>query len=178
MDFFFKTKSHAQKLIDFLNGSVPHRSKESKELVSHDTKNNSYNYKYTFYFEMPKICRDDLVIIPKRLAKEFGGVNSLGICYKVTTKIHMFDPITMKKYAINQHQYFNFEHEFNIIPFKENETKFYVHDIYRENQSFNTNTSINDIDIKFARVEVYREDDSSNLMVGTTHLGKILNHGD
>ena len=67
---------------------------------------------------MPKICRDDLVLIPKRLAKEFGGVNSIGICYKVTTKIHMFDPITMKKYCLNSNQYFNFENEIHIIPLK------------------------------------------------------------
>lgn len=136
MNFYFKSKSQAQKLIDFLNGAVPHKNKESKELVSHDTKNNSYNYKYTFYFEMPKICKDDLVILPKRLAKEVGGVNRLGICYKITTKIHMFDPITMHKYTLNSHQYFNFENEFEIIPFKGNETLFFVHDIYTENNNF------------------------------------------
>jgi len=55
------------------------------------------------YIEIPKICKDDLVILPQRLCKELGGVNSLGICYKVTNKLHMFDPITMQKYALNTH---------------------------------------------------------------------------
>lgn len=82
---------------------MPHVNKESKQLISHDTKNNSYNYKYTMYIEIPKICKDDLVILPQRLCKELGGVNSLGICYKVTNKLHMFDPITMQKYALNTH---------------------------------------------------------------------------
>lgn len=112
MNFYFKSKSNAMKLIDFLKGFIPHRFKESKELISHDTKNNHYNFKHTYYLEIPKICKDDLVLIPKKLIKELGGVNSLGLCYKITTKIHMFDPNTMKKYYLNSHQYFNYENDF------------------------------------------------------------------
>lgn len=67
MDFFFGSKPHALRFLDFLNGIVPHVNKESKELISHDTKNNTFNYKHTLYFEMPKICKDDLVILPKKL---------------------------------------------------------------------------------------------------------------
>lgn len=146
-------------------------------MVSHDSKSNNYNYKFTFLFEIPKICKDDLVIIPQKLLREFGGVNQIGVCYKITNKIHLFDPISMRKYNLNTHQYFNFENEFIIIPFKSNQTQFYITDIYRENDTFNQNTSIANIDIKFARVEVNRESDHSNL-VGTTHLGHILKHGD
>lgn len=177
MDFFFKNKSHAQKLIDFLNGQVPHSNKESKQLISQDTRNNSYNYKYTFYIEIPKICRNDIVILPMKLCTEFGGVNNLGICYKVTSKIHLFDPITMRKYAMNSHQYFNFENEITIIPFSGNETMFSVVSIYKEEQSFNQNTSLADIDVKFARVEVERDSDKKQFC-GSTHLGHILKHGD
>lgn len=71
----------------------------------------------------------------------------------------MFDPITMKKYALNTHQYFNFENEFNIIPYKGNETLFNIQDIYREDTTFNSNVSLANIDIKFARVEVTRDKD-------------------
>jgi nonsense-mediated mRNA decay protein 3 len=46
---------------------VPHKNKISKELVSHDTKNNTYNYKYTFYVEIPKINKDDIIVLPKKL---------------------------------------------------------------------------------------------------------------
>ncbi len=136
MDFFFSSKNHAQKLIDFLNSVIPHRNKESKQLVSHDTKSNNYNYKYTLYIEIPKICRNDIVIFPKHLCKEFGGVNQIGVCYKVSTVMHFFDPMTMRKYHMNKHQYFNNEHSFKIIPFKGNETLFYITDIYSENQKF------------------------------------------
>lgn len=102
----------------------------SKELVSHDTKNATYNYKYTFYVEIPKINKDDMVILPKKLLKENGGVNPLGICYRVGKQIYLYDPITMKKYSINSQQYFNFENEIGIIPQKGFESKFIVTDIY------------------------------------------------
>jgi nonsense-mediated mRNA decay protein 3 len=46
---------------------VPHKNKISKELVSHDTKNNTYNYKHTFYVEIPKINKDDIVVLPRKL---------------------------------------------------------------------------------------------------------------
>ena len=36
MDFFFKSKPDALKLVDFLNSMLPHINKESRELVSHD----------------------------------------------------------------------------------------------------------------------------------------------
>lgn len=89
----------------------------------------------------------------------------------------MFDPVTMKKYSINSNQYFNFENDFTIIPFKEHETFFTINDIYKEEVSFNQNISLADIDVKFARVDVSRDSDGKE-MCGTTHLGHILKHGD
>lgn len=79
---------------------------------------------------MPKICKNDLVILPKQLMKEFGGVNQMGVCYKITSVIHLFDPVNMRKYCVNKHQYFNYENDFRIIPFKGNETLFYITNIY------------------------------------------------
>ena len=177
MDFFFASKNHAQKLVEFLNQTVPHKNKESKQLVSHDTKSNNYNYKYTFFFEMPRICRYDLVILPKKLMKEFGGVNQVGVCYKITSVIHMFDPVNMRKYTLNKHQYFNNESEFTIIPFKGNETKFYITNIERDGQKFDQNTTIANIEARFARIELNRDSDHASFM-GITHLGHILKHGD
>lgn len=178
MDFFFRTKSHAQKLIDFLNGIVPHVARESKELVSHDTKNNSFNYKYTMYFEMPKICKDDIVLLPKKLCQQFGGVNTLAICYKVTSKIHFYDPVTLKRFEMNSVQYFNNEGDLTIIPFKTNESEFYVTDIYQDqNPSTTFNNSFADIQIRFAHVTV-RHAKTGREFTCTTHLGHILKHGD
>lgn len=178
MNFFFSCKNHAQRLLDFLNAAVPHSNKESKELISHDTNSNTYNYKYTFYFEMPKICKDDLVLMPKALCKEFGGVNSLAICYKVGTKIFLYDPISLRKFEMNVHQYFNYEPHISVIPFKNNETEFLVTDIYQDkDQSFSMNNTFADIQTRFAHVEVTRPGDNQSFCC-TTHLGHILKHGD
>ena len=178
MNFFFSCKNHAQKLVDFLNAAVPHINKESKELVSHDTNNNTYNYKYTFYFEMPKICKDDIVLLPKALCKEFGGVNSLAICYKVGTKVFLYDPISLRKYEMNVHQYFNYESQIGIIPFKNNETEFMVTDIYQDkDKTFDVNATFADIQARFAHVDLVRLSDMQPFTC-TTHLGHILKHGD
>ena len=126
---------------------------------------------------MPKICRYDLVVLPKKLTKEFGGVNQIGICFKVTNTIHLFDPITMRRYCMNTHQYFNYEHDITIIPFKGNETEFYITDIYTENQKFDVNTTMRGMDNKFARLDVKRSSDHKSFCT-STHLGHIFKHGD
>ena len=130
LDFFFSQRNHAQKLLDFFAGHVPHISKSSKELVSHDTKNATYNYKYTFYVEIPKVNKDDLVVLPPRLRKELGGVNPLGVCYRVGKQILLYDPITMRKYALGSHQYFNSESEIGVVPLQGFESRFTITDIY------------------------------------------------
>ena len=177
MDFMFAKKNEAQKLVDILNGSVPSKKKQSKELVSHDTKSQNYNYKYTFLFEIPKICKEDLILLPKKLCKEFGGVNTLGICYKISSCLYFYDPVSMRKYEMNAIQYFNYENLITIIPFKGNDTEYYITDIYFEDRKFNLNTSISNINTRFAYFEANRVNDHMNFN-GSTHLGHILKHGD
>lgn len=84
----------------------------------------------------------------------------------------------MRKYSINQNQYFNFEELIGIVPLKGNETTFNIMDIYKpEDKSFDANQTLANMDIKFAQVEVMR-DNSNEILCGTTHLGLILKHGD
>ena len=65
IDFQFKNKSHGNRLVDFIQGCVPSRFKEAKQLISQDLKNNTSNYKYTISMEIAPICKDDLVLLPK-----------------------------------------------------------------------------------------------------------------
>ena len=52
----------------------------SKQLISHDQKSNHYNYKHTFSVEIVPVCKDDLVMLPSRLAAEHGfGASQLGV---------------------------------------------------------------------------------------------------
>jgi nonsense-mediated mRNA decay protein 3 len=45
IDFFFNKESYAKKFLDFIKGQVPVRVCDSKQLFSHDTKSNDYNYR-------------------------------------------------------------------------------------------------------------------------------------
>ena len=57
VDFYFSSKSHALKFVDFLQTVVPVRFRHDKQLVSHNEQNSTYNYKYTFSVEIVPICK-------------------------------------------------------------------------------------------------------------------------
>ena len=43
---------------------VPCRFRSDKQLVSHDTHNNTYNYKYTFSVEIAPVCKVSILVKP------------------------------------------------------------------------------------------------------------------
>jgi hypothetical protein len=68
------------------------------------------------------------VIIPKRLCKEMGGCGQILFCYKITSNLHMIDPVSMKRVDMNATQYFHYEPEIIILSIKNNATEFMVMD--------------------------------------------------
>lgn len=69
MDCFFKNINTAHKFVDFIKASYPVSIKISKQLVSHNERDNTSNVKTTISVIISKICRDDLVRIPRKLSK-------------------------------------------------------------------------------------------------------------
>ena len=57
VDFFFSNRSHALKVVDFVQSVVPANCRDDKQLVSHNEHTATYNYKYTFSVEIVPICR-------------------------------------------------------------------------------------------------------------------------
>lgn len=57
VDFYFGSRAHACKFIDFLQSVVPLRYRHDKQLVSHTIHTSEYNYKYTFSAEIAPICK-------------------------------------------------------------------------------------------------------------------------
>lgn len=51
------------------------RTKGSEQLISNDTHSNTSNYKFTYSVEIVPICKDDLVVVPKPLAKSWGNIS-------------------------------------------------------------------------------------------------------
>ncbi|TFK65900.1 NMD3-domain-containing protein [Pluteus cervinus] len=96
LDFFYSQRSHALKMVEFLAGVVPVRSKASEQLLSADTHSNTANFKYTYSVEIAPICKDDLVCIPSKQARSFSNISPLTICIRVGSSVQLLDPSTLQ----------------------------------------------------------------------------------
>jgi nonsense-mediated mRNA decay protein 3 len=105
IDFFFSNWSHGVKFGEFISKVAPVKSRHDKQLVSHDSKSNNYNYKYTFSVEISPICREDLICLPPKVATSLGNLGPLVICNKVTSSIALLDPFTLRLCFLDADQY-------------------------------------------------------------------------
>ena len=96
LDFFFSARNHAEKFVDFLTSVAPVRTKKSQELISMDIHTSSKSYKFSYSVELVPICKDDLVALPIKLAKQVGNIAPLTLCYRVGTSINLVDPSTLQ----------------------------------------------------------------------------------
>ncbi|OCH92021.1 NMD3-domain-containing protein [Obba rivulosa] len=96
LDFFYSQRSHAIKMVEFLGGVVPVRSKASEQLLSTDTHTGTANFKYTYSVEIVPVCKDDLVCLPPKLARSLSNITPLGICSRVGNSLHILDPSTLQ----------------------------------------------------------------------------------
>ncbi|KAF8069178.1 NMD3 family-domain-containing protein [Lyophyllum atratum] len=96
LDFFYSSRSHALKMVEFLQGVVPVRSKSSEQIISSDIHTSTANFKYTYSVEIIPICKDDLVCIPPKQARQLSNISPLTICTRVGNSIHLLDPATLQ----------------------------------------------------------------------------------
>lgn len=96
LDFFFSARNQAEKFVDFLTSVAPVRSKKSQELISMDIHTSTKSYKFSYSVELVPICKDDLVALPMKLAKQIGNITPLTLCYRVGTSINLIDPNTLQ----------------------------------------------------------------------------------
>ncbi|CAB4300606.1 unnamed protein product [Prunus armeniaca] len=108
IDFFFANRSHGVKFVEFVGKVAPVRSRSDKQLVSHDSKSNNYNYKHTFSVEISPICREDLICLPPKVRSSLGNLGPLVICTKVTNSIALFDPFTLRHCFLDTDQYWRY----------------------------------------------------------------------
>ena len=173
VDFFYKDKPHAQRLVDFLQTMFSTRIKHSKQLISQDFTNNTCNYKYVFSVDLPRVCKDDLVVLTPKIASALGGCSSVLICTKVATMITFVDPVNMKTIEICGQQYFQYENELSYIPAKGFTTEFLVFDIDPIEGPKNGTVSNK---MKIARAKIGRTSDWQDFEVNT-YLGDVLKEG-
>ncbi|TLS30146.1 hypothetical protein PpBr36_02636 [Pyricularia pennisetigena] len=96
IDFFFSARNQAEKFVDFLHSSVPVRTKKSQELISQDIHTSTKSYKFTFLVELIPICKEDLVVLPIKLAKQIGNISPLVLCHRIGTSVNFLDPATLQ----------------------------------------------------------------------------------
>ncbi|KAH9985491.1 NMD3 family-domain-containing protein [Russula vinacea] len=76
LDFFYSQRSHAIKMVEFLSGVVPIR--------------------FTYSVEIVPICKDDLVCLPAKLARQLGNIDPLTVCTRVGNSLHFLHPSTLQ----------------------------------------------------------------------------------
>lgn len=96
LDFYYAQKNHAAKMLDFLSLVVPVKAKKAEELVLTDIHSGLLQYKFAFSVEIAPICRDDFVILPKKLAQHMGNILQVVLCSKVLNLIQFIDPVTLQ----------------------------------------------------------------------------------
>ena len=96
IDFFFAQRNNAEKFVEFLTSVSPVRTKKSQELISVDIHTSTKSYKFTFSVELLPICKDDLVALPLKIARQIGNITPLTLCHRVGTSVNLMDPNTLQ----------------------------------------------------------------------------------
>ena len=94
MDFYFPDKGKANRFISFLESVVPTKIKTSKKLIGTDDKSNISNFKYTNFIEVCPLCKDDLLYLPARTARNLGNITRLVMVKAISNVIHLIDPLS------------------------------------------------------------------------------------
>ncbi|XP_043711315.1 60S ribosomal export protein NMD3-like [Telopea speciosissima] len=175
IDFFFANRSHAVKFVEFLGKVAPIRSRNDKQLVSHDPKSNNYNYKYTFSVEISPICREDLICLPPKVATSLGNLGPLVLCAKVSNSLTLLDPFTLRHCYMDADQYWRTS--FASLLSSRQLVEYIVLDVELVSSEVNVGGSGYALaDAQVARVSDFGKNDK--IFNIRTHLGHILNAGD
>jgi len=105
MDFYFPDKGKASRFISFLENAVPTKMKTSKKLIGTDDKSNVSNYKYTSYVEICPLCKDDLLYLPTRMARNHGNISRLVMVKAISNVIHLIDPLSGQMAQLSAESY-------------------------------------------------------------------------
>ncbi|KAM3283395.1 60S ribosomal export protein NMD3 [Capsicum chacoense] len=175
IDFFFGHRSHALKFVDFVSRVVLVRTRNDKQLVSHDHKSNTVSYKYTFSVEISPVCREDLICLPPKVAASLGNIGPLVICTKVSNSIALLDPFTLRHCYLDADQYWRAS--FKPLLSSRQLVQYVVLDVDVVSEEVSIGGSKYVLaDIQVARVSDFGKNDT--IFSVRTHLGHLLESGD
>lgn len=172
IDFFFGHRSHALKFVDFVSRVVLVRTRNDKQLVSHDHKSNTVSYKYTFSVEISPVCREDLICLPPKVAASLGNIGPLVICTKVSNSIALLDPFTLRHCYLDADQYWRAS--FKPLLSSRQLVEYVVLDVDVVSEEVSIGGYVL-ADIQVARVSDFGKNDT--IFSVRTHLGHLLESG-
>lgn len=70
--------------------------------MSADNHSNIFNFHYTYLVTLVPVCKDDLVLLPKRLAESHGNISRLVVAQRVTSAVQFVDPLTAQTADISE----------------------------------------------------------------------------
>lgn len=171
LDFYYSQRNHAEKMVEFLSSVAPCKSKKSEQLISMDIHTSNKSYKFTFSVELVPICKDDLVALPIKLAKQMGNISPLTLCHRVGTAVNLMDPSTLQTAEVPTGTYWR--SPFNTLADVTELVEFIIMDIEPVGR---TNGRYHLAEATVARASDLGSNDQTYFC--RTHLGGIFHVGD
>jgi len=183
MDFYFPDKGKAARFMSFLENVVPVKTKMSKKLISTDDKSNISNYKFTNFVEICPLCKDDLLYLPKRTARNLGNISRLVLVKNISNVIQLIDPLTGQTAAMSEEVFWRDPLRPIITAARSRMTRYVVlgkDPIILERNMSKKGTSRRNR-AKLASITLAKEDDlgiNDEQMEEISHLGYLMRSGD
>jgi len=90
---------------------MPIKIDMGKELVSFNEQNNEYRYKTNYSVQIAPLNKDELCAISKKTCQKLGIATGMYLCWKVTTYIHLLNPLNMNRIDLIASKYFDLSQE-------------------------------------------------------------------
>ncbi|KAL5342805.1 NMD3 family-domain-containing protein [Aspergillus crustosus] len=170
IDFFFAQRNQAEAFIDFLHSAVPVEVTKSQEIISEDIHTSTKSYKFSYSAKIVPVCKDDLVVLPIKLAKQLGNISPLLLCTRIGTSISFLDPNTLQTADLNPRIYWRAP--FTSLAEAKDLVEFIVLDVeptgHQKGKYFQSEVTV-------ARASDFSGD---RQFFTRTHLGSIIHPGD
>jgi nonsense-mediated mRNA decay protein 3 len=173
LDFYYGSRSHGLRMVDFLQQVVPVRARHDKQLVSHDANNNSYNYQYTFMMEIVPLCKEDIVCLPHKVSLSYGGIGPIMLCTRVGNAMQFTDVSNLRQIWIDAAAYYR--QPYRAIGSAKMFVEYVVLDVEIQRDKLSVGRYCL-ADAQVARVSDFGKNDL--ILHAKTHLGHHLQPGD
>ena len=138
-----------------------------------DIHTSSKSYKFSYSVELVPICKDDLVALPIKLAKQIGNIAPLTICHRIGTSVNLLDPATLQTADVSTPIYWR--SPFASLADVQELVEFVVMDIEPTNPPIQKGRFLL-AEATIARVSDLGSNDTTYFT--RTHLGGVLHPGD